>query len=83
MTTENELIELKRRMQAVKAPNFYGRTIREALTAIDELQDENNRLREANCSRLSDLYGAAGRILDAGHMNAEDLARLRAAWEAA
>ena len=79
----NELIELKRRMQAVKTPNFYGRTIREALAAIDELQDENNRLREANCSRLSDLYDAVGQILDAGHMNAEDLARLRAAWERA
>lgn len=79
----DNLIELKRRMQAVKAQNFYGSIIREALEAIDILQEENIRLREANCSRLSRLYDVAGQIIDAGHMNTEDLARLRAAWDAA
>ena len=79
----DELIELKRRMQAVKVQNFYGSIIRDALAAIDALQDENISLRASNCSRLSILYDVAGQILDAGHMNTEDLARLRAAWEEA
>jgi hypothetical protein len=80
---ETDLIALKRRMQAVKVQNFYGSIIREALAAVEKIQDENIALREANCSRRSGLYDVAGQILDAGHMNAEDLARLRAAWEAA
>ena len=79
----SDLIELKRRMAAVKVHNFYGSIIRDALAAIEELQDENIMLRDANCSRLSDLYDAASSILDAGHMDTEALARLRAAWEKA
>jgi hypothetical protein len=30
---------------------------------------------------LAPLFGVVAQILDAGHMNTEDLARLRAAWE--
>lgn len=36
-----------------------------------------------NQAGLANLYGAVAQILDAGHMNTEDLARLRAAWESA
>ena len=79
----DELIELKRRMRAVKAKNFYGSIIQKALTAIDRLQDENIALRSANCSRLSMLYDVSGKIINAGQMNTEDLASLRAAWEEA
>jgi hypothetical protein len=32
-------------------------------------------------SALAELYGVVAQILDAGHMNTEDLARLRAAYE--
>ena len=83
MMASDDLIELKRRMQAVKVKNFYGSIVRDALAAIELLQDETIMLREKNCSRLSDLYDVAGQSLDAGHMSTENLARLRAAWEKA
>ena len=43
----DDMIELKRRMRAVKAQNFYGSIIRDALGAIDLLQDKNIKLRDA------------------------------------
>ena len=42
-----DMIELKRRMRAVKVQNFYGSIIRDALGAIDLLQDKNIKLRDA------------------------------------
>ena len=75
--------ELKRRMRAVKVKNFYGSIIQDALVELECLEDENISLRLANCSRLSDFYDVMAQILDAGHMDTEDLARLRAAHELA
>lgn len=66
---------------------FFKLTERQALNDfIDECGPQNvialyAASKGTEAGERDDLYEAVAQILDAGHMNTEDLARLRAAYE--
>lgn len=73
-----EAKQLARKLHAYEDDAFRRHYLMELLAAIYRLALTQQPAKEAP----ADLMLVVEQILDAGHMNQEDLARLRAAWEA-